>query len=144
MRPLKYTLFDWDIFAKTLYGEARGEGYLGILSVAWVIRNRVEKDIGQDNKPDWWGEGISGVCLAKKQFSCWNTEDPNFSKLSSVSSLDPIYLLCRSIAGLVICGAVFDPTRNSTHYHTRDIRPSWSLKMEKRFEIGRHIFYFEK
>ena len=48
---------DRDVLARTLYGEARGEGLAGQIAVAWTIRNRV-KD-GKDKS--FWGEGYGGV-----------------------------------------------------------------------------------
>lgn len=32
---------DRDVLARTLWGEARGEGLAGQIAVAWTIRNRV-------------------------------------------------------------------------------------------------------
>ncbi|VVO24210.1 hypothetical protein PS723_04459 [Pseudomonas fluorescens] len=67
-----------DILARTLWGEARGEGLAGQIAVAWTIRNRVN-----DGKAkSWWGEGYAGVCLKAWQFSCWNKNDPNYAYLS--------------------------------------------------------------
>ncbi|HJR27754.1 MAG TPA: cell wall hydrolase, partial [Pseudomonas sp.] len=69
---------DRDVLARTLWGEARGEGLPGQIAVAWAIRNRVN-----DGKArSWWGEGYAGVCQAPYQFSCWNKSDPNFVYLS--------------------------------------------------------------
>jgi hypothetical protein len=56
---------DVSIIAKTLYGEARSEGYEGILAVATVIFNRAKGDKNEFAK----------VCLKPKQFSCWNDVD---------------------------------------------------------------------
>ena len=42
---------DRDILARTLWGEARGEGTAGQIAVAWTIRNRVFD--GKTNS--WWG-----------------------------------------------------------------------------------------
>ena len=67
---------DVDVLARTIWGEARGEGFAGQVAVGWAIRNRVEADLGNDGKPDWWGEGYVGVCKAPWQFSCWNKNDP--------------------------------------------------------------------
>ena len=44
-------LTDTEVFAKTLWGEARGEGIIGMLAVACVIKNRI-------NRPGWWGNDI--------------------------------------------------------------------------------------
>ena len=48
---------DLDTLARTLWAEARGEGVAGMEAVAAVIMNRVNADLGNDDKPDWWGEG---------------------------------------------------------------------------------------
>jgi hypothetical protein len=47
---------DRDILARTLWGEARGEGLAGEIAVAWTIRNRVF----DGNPKSWWGEGYAG------------------------------------------------------------------------------------
>lgn len=49
---------DRDILARTLWGEARGEGLAGQIAVAWTIRNRVN----EGRAKSWWGEGYAGVC----------------------------------------------------------------------------------
>ncbi len=72
---------DIDVLARTIWGEARGEGIAGQIAVGWCIRNRVEMDLHNDGRPDWWGEGYEGVCRAPWQFSCWNKNDPNFPYL---------------------------------------------------------------
>lgn len=35
---------DIDVLARTIWGEARGEGLGGQIAVGWCIRNRVEAD----------------------------------------------------------------------------------------------------
>ena len=42
---------DRDILARTLWGEARGEGLAGQIAVACTIRNRVE----DGRAKSWWG-----------------------------------------------------------------------------------------
>ena len=59
-----YNHYDIDIVARTLFGEARGEGPLGMRAVAHVIRNRV-----RDKR---WRDTYAEVCLRSKQFSAWN------------------------------------------------------------------------
>jgi len=78
---------DRDILARTLWGEMRGEGVAGQIAVAWSIRNRVEMDLHNDGKPDWWGEGYAGVCRKPYQFSCWNKSDLNFACLSGAKPI---------------------------------------------------------
>ena len=51
-----------NVVARTLYMEARGEGKTGMNMVMTVIWNRAGGDKAK----------LADVCLAKKQFSCWN------------------------------------------------------------------------
>ena len=74
---------DRDILARTLWGEARGEGPAGQVAVAWTIRNRVFD--GKTNS--WWGEGYAGVCQKPYQFSCRNKNDPNYPYLSGAKQI---------------------------------------------------------
>ena len=62
-----------EVLARTLYGEARGEGLPGIEAVACVILNRVA--FAKARGRYWWGNTVSQVCLKPGQFSCWNAGD---------------------------------------------------------------------
>jgi hypothetical protein len=107
---------DRDILARTIFGEARGEGVAGQIAVAWTIRNRVND--GKDKS--WWGEGYAGVCQKPYQFSCWNKNDPNFAYLSGAKSITFRELAqARIAADQVIDGntpqrSTIDPQRHST------------------------------
>ncbi|MCD5986296.1 cell wall hydrolase [Pseudomonas phytophila] len=135
---------DRDIFARTLWGEARGEGLNGQIAVAWTIRNGVDIDLNNDGKPDWWGEGYSGVCLKAYQFSCWNKNDPNYLYLSGAKAI-PFRELAqaRIAADLVIDGKQPDPTRGATHYYatTMPMAPGWAAKAKQTLKLGRHVFF---
>jgi N-acetylmuramoyl-L-alanine amidase len=131
-------LSDVQIVACTLYGEARSEPTEGILAVACVIRNRVTTDYGNDEKPDWWGEGYRGVCLKKWQFSCWLPEggEANHARLAKlVAALkagtvtDERYKECAWIATGVVNNWVRDVTHGADHYHAVSMqpRPTWAL-----------------
>ncbi|MGH3756111.1 MAG: cell wall hydrolase, partial [Pseudonocardiaceae bacterium] len=74
---LPHDVKDWEVMGRTLYGEARGEPFDGLVAVAWVIRNRAES-------PRWWGRDVKGVCLHPLQFSCWNETDPNRKIITNV------------------------------------------------------------
>jgi hypothetical protein len=130
-------LSDVQVVACTLYGEARSEPTEGILAVACVIRNRVKTDYGNDQKPDWWGEGYRGVCLKKWQFSCWLPEggEANHARLAKlVESLkagpvtDERYKECAWIATGVVNDWVRDVTHGADHYHAAAMtpRPKWA------------------
>lgn len=129
---------DLTVLAKTLYGEARGEGRAGMEAVAHVILNRAKRG-------GWWGSTVSQVCLHPWQFSCWNKNDPN-SKVLEALRIDtdkepPAYLRAHAAAAAVMAGDVPDPTQGSTHYHADTILPQWAAGLEVAAHIGRHRFY---
>jgi spore germination cell wall hydrolase CwlJ-like protein len=135
---------DIDVLARTIWGEARGEGIAGQVAVGWTIRNRVEMDLGKDGRPDWWGEGYEGVCRAPWQFSCWNQNDPNYPYLSGTRDIpNAQYTLAREAAVSVIEGRQPDPTDGATHYYatTMPKAPKWTAKAVRTCKIGRHIFF---
>lgn len=138
---------DIEILAATIYGEARGETQQGKEMVGWSIRNRAEIDLGNDGKPDWWGEGIAGVCLAPWQFSCWNANDPNRAKMLALglpqSLADPVYRDCL-LAALTVAQAPRIPADlvGITHYYAAGIpAPAWAAKAEFYGCVGGHLFY---
>lgn len=56
--------------ARTIYGEARGQNYASKVSVAWIIRNRLETER--------WGKTYRSVVTARLQFTCWSQSiDPH-------------------------------------------------------------------
>lgn len=130
-----------DTLARTIWGEARGEDILGRVAVALVIMNRVNADLWQDDKPDWWGESIIGCCKKKHQFSCWNEEDVNYGLVIRVGRNDPVFPECIAIAELAGKGLLQDPTKGATHYHAVDVKPSWVNGQDPSAVIGNHLFY---
>lgn len=140
-----YSPGDADIMARTVFGEARGELRAGQVAVAWVIRNRAEMDLGNDGKPDWWGEGIAGVCLKSSrgihQFSCWNRNDPNLKLIQGVTVANRAFRDCMAVVDEVLRDKVPDPTGGATHYHTRNILPKWAKGLRPCARVGTHVFY---
>lgn len=131
------------VLAKTIGGEARGESYEGQVAVGWCIRNRVELDLNQDDKPDWWGEGITAVCMKPFQFSCWNPGDPNLSIIRFSSLIDLWLVRAFGIACLVISGDLPDYSRGATHYYDKRMAllPGWAEDKTPTAEIGHHRFF---
>ncbi|BAE51216.1 cell wall hydrolase [Paramagnetospirillum magneticum] len=125
---------DVDVVARTIWGEARGEGVTGMTAVANVIANRVAH-------PGWWGRGWRGVCLAPYQFSAWNANDPNLVKLSTVTTADPSFAAAVEIAAGAVYGTLADVTGGATHYHTLNIHPAWADELTQTARIGSHVFY---
>ncbi|MBN7822405.1 cell wall hydrolase [Bowmanella yangjiangensis] len=135
---------DIDVLARTIWGEARGEGRAGQIAVGWCIRNRVEMDLHNDGKPDWWGEGYEGVCKAPWQFSCWNLNDPNSAYLRGEKQIPSgQFMQCREAALAVIDGQEPDPTGAATHYYATTMKkpPAWVKGATRTRKIGRHIFF---
>lgn len=137
------TAADVDALARTVYGEARGEPMPGKVAVAWCIRNRVELDLHDDGKPDWWGEGYTAVCRKPWQFSCWNANDPNLPKLKAVTLDNPDFRDCMLAALQVIQGHVKDPTGGATHYVAWQsiAPPAWTKDAESTGRIYKHEFF---
>lgn len=123
-----------ETLARTIWGEARGEGSQGMQAVANVIVNRVKA-------VSWYGANFEDVCKKPKQFSCWNADDPNFSKCMNVTNTDAQFRQCLEIAQLAILGQLEDVTSGANHYHTIGIVPSWARIEKQTCRIGNHIFY---
>jgi len=138
----KFTLEELDVVARTIFGEARGESREGKIAVGWIIRNRVEADLNNDNKPDWWGEGYIAVCKLPWQFSCWNANDPNSARIREMS-MDRLYWhSCMAAAFDVLMGNAGDPTGSADHYfNPAVVSPPWAKGKTPTATIGRHVFY---
>ncbi|MDP2697573.1 cell wall hydrolase [Thalassospira sp.] len=129
----------WDVLARTLYGEARGEDAPGIEAVAMVILNRVAYACKRGGY--WWGNDVAAVCLKPSQFSCWNIGDPNRAKLLRLCDDDAAYRLCCHVARRALAGDLPDLVSGATHYHTRAVHPWWARGRVPVAAIGRHVFY---
>jgi len=123
-----------DVLARTLWGEARGEGNIGMQAVANVIMNRVA--IG-----GWWGDSIVTVSQKPYQFSCWNKDDPNYRLITALDGEDLYFVTARRIARRAVYGALEDITSHADHYHAAGITPFWTSGERPVAVIGNHIFY---
>jgi hypothetical protein len=152
-------LTDQQALICTLYGEAAGETMSSRVAVACAIRNRVLADLGNDGKPDWWGEGYRGVCLKKWQFSCWWETSPNTKRLYAfaqhvLSGTPPPFqrdqILQAELAAIadgIMSGRMEDVTHGATHYLTIKLLqakpPAWTSKMQRVATIGAHAYFKE-
>jgi hypothetical protein len=128
------TDYQKDILAKTILGEARGEGDAGMAAVAQVILNRANS--GQfSNDP-------AGVALQPYQFSTWNSGagGNNPQQFAPGSSQ---YQRALDIVNRVAGGQIPDATNGALYYHAPSVSPSWSSGVNKygTTTIGNHIFY---
>ena len=114
------------ILAKTLYLEAANQSTAGKELVATVIWNRADGNISK----------ISSVCLAKKQFSCWNKRKPANVKIKASKE----YAVCQAIAHDVVTGK-FLLVYDINAYHEKRVHPSWGKAKWFEFQIQDHLFY---
>lgn len=131
-----------DTLARTIWGEARGEGNIGMQAVAAVVLNRVEHAEKRDGF--WWGNDVIAVCQKPYQFSCWNKNDPNYKKLLELDATNLHFATALRIARRALAGVMDDPTDHATHYHAQGIDPSWAEDEKPTAVIGRHLFYRPK
>lgn len=123
-----------DYLARTIWGEARGEGNSGMQAVANVIMNRVKA-------ATWYGAGVKDVVLKKSQFSCWNDGDPNKAKMLAVTDSDISFRNAKYLAEQAVNGVLPDITGGANHYHASNIRPYWADTDKMTVIIGNHVFY---
>jgi spore germination cell wall hydrolase CwlJ-like protein len=124
-----------DIMARTIWGEARGEGRAGMEAVAAVIMNRVKY-------PRWWGTDVASVCTKPYQFSCWNSDDPNRPKILAVTGKDPAFVTALEVAQNAVDGKLPDPTGGADSYYSIFTHPPvWAEHAVHTCTIGHHAFY---
>ena len=129
-----------DTLARTLYGEARGEGRGGMELVASAIMNRVK--FAQARGGYWWGYTVQDVCLMPWQFSCWNVGDPNRPIIETVTVADdPAFGLALKIAGQAVRGELADLVNGATHYHNATVLPAWAGQGARVASSAGHVFY---
>lgn len=125
---------DDELFARTLYGESRGETGHGKEAVANVIMTRA-------TNPRWWGRSIRGVLLKERQFSCLWEEGANREALLAATPADPAFATCLAIAKQAIAGELPDYCGGADSYCVVGTDPYWSKGLQPVITIGRHEFY---
>lgn len=131
------------IFCLTVWREARGiqPGKDGSVpeqvAVAATIRNRA-KDPGNR-----WPKTIQGVCLQRKQFSCFNQDDPNVSKFpipSDTLEWEAWVRCCKAVE----MSETWDPTNGANHYHSippSRPKPAWADPRKITHQAGPFTFF---
>ena len=135
------------VLALTIYGEGRGEPTEDRIDIGSVILERVEHR-------DWDGKTIPEVCFKRKQFSCYNENDPNYGRLLNVAenwdaalATDAAFNECWGIAlGLINENIPRTPDIVAVHccqYSTQSGADSvtWDDKM-KIIKRGKHHIFF--
>ena len=131
--------YHFTLLALCIWREARGEPVDTKVAVAWSIRNRV-------NRPGWWGHDYESVILLPWQYSSFNHNDINATKMPV--SNDPSWQ-----DSLIAASAIFaqpallaDPTGGATSYFDMSMDthpPTWATDGSnvKTSDSGRLRFY---
>ncbi len=118
--------------ALCIWREARGESLAAKLGVWWVLRNRSTDPAGR------WPTDIVKVITQPKQFSSFNTGDPNAVKFPGIA--DAAWLDCCA----VVESSDPDPTGSANHYHSLTPAtpwPNWADPAKLTVTIGPFKFY---
>ena len=113
--------------ALNVYHEARGESDRGKYAVAVVTLNRVDSPR--------YPKSVCGVVWQRAQFS-W-THDGR----SDIPRNRKAWKKALRVATRAYLNNATSVVGEATHFHTVQVRPSWSRKQRKVCTIGRHIFY---
>jgi len=132
-------LSELDIAARTIWGESRGEDYIGRRAVAHVLYNRWKTLVGQFRKDDT----VATSCLRHVQFSVWNIGDPNFKKLYQVDYSDIELRKCLQIMLEVVNEDANDITEGAKHYYSKSmsVPPNWAVGHTPSYETSGHLFF---
>lgn len=130
---------DWKWIVPTIRQEADGEPFEGKVGVAEVIRERMESGYNSDGT-------AAGTVLSPYQFSGWNTNDANRTRIANCDISDPLTIEAINAYKRAFEGHSVTVGRANL-YHSKKMNPfpSWTLnpKVIKITEIGNHIFYRE-
>lgn len=145
-KPIFNSLSNLEALALTIYGEARGESWEGMLGVGFVIVNRSRL----------WKQSIKEVCYAKNQFSCYLSSDWNYEILYNIAkdlnanlTNNKHLQLCLQCAEMVSLAPNETNVDNATFYRVKGNKNKWfdgqikNGKLIKVCEIGHHEFYKE-
>lgn len=124
---------EWACLSEALYFEARGESLKGQLAVAEVILNRVDNRRYPDSICGVVTQGASKLNRCQFSFKC-DGRPEDFDEKSA-------HRRAGKLAQLMLEGRSRPLTRGATHYHTVNVTPGWSRRLEKTAKIGQHIFY---
>lgn len=136
-----YSPKDLQCLTAMLYGEARGEDFVGKVGVAYTAKTRSEKRT----------KSICQVVLHKWQYTALTQDKklrniamtvgskPKFNNFIDAKSWDN----CELVAHMVLSGTVDDPTGGADHYYepSKVAKPAWAKVMKKTLHHGGHKFY---
>ncbi|TVQ57292.1 MAG: cell wall hydrolase [Rhodobacteraceae bacterium] len=123
----------WRCLARAIYFEARGEPIAGQVAVAEVILNRVDSPRYPDTVCAVVMQGADRPTGCQFSFNCDGKPNTVRDKRA--------YGLAGRIAHVMLAGRPRTLTGAATHFHTRNVNPSWARRLVRITRIGAHIFY---
>ena len=128
-----------ECLADNIYFEARNQGFAGWVAVAQVTLNRVRDDRFPNTICEVVKQGLtyeSGFPIRDKcQFS-WYCDGKSDKPTDRRCWEDALL-----IAEVMITYDSIDVTDGALWYHSRKVRPEWSMVYTKTVSIDNHIFY---
>jgi spore germination cell wall hydrolase CwlJ-like protein len=116
------------IVADTLFLECRGESKAGQIAVASVIWNRSKAQ----------GKTLEAVCVARKQFSCWNQ---GYIPVKVRNAKERALLDLFGAIEADMRKGTFKPSVKAKHYYAHKVcSPKWAKQMKVERVIGGHTF----
>ncbi|MBD1378635.1 spore cortex-lytic enzyme [Bacillus sp. IB182487] len=119
--PGGYSQNDIQLMANAVYGEARGEPYIGQVAIAAVILNRIESPTFPDTAAGVIYEPLAFTAVADGQINLTPNEQAKEAVLDAING--------------------WDPTENATYYfNPNTATSSWIWGRPQIKKIGKHIF----
>jgi spore germination cell wall hydrolase CwlJ-like protein len=122
-----------ECLTEALYFEARGESVKGQFAVAEVILNRVESARYPDDVCGVINQGTGRKYQCQFTYTC----DGHPENIHEPAAFERM----RKIAYVSLAGVPDALTDGATHYHTKQVNPSWARKYPRTATIGVHHFY---
>jgi 8-oxo-dGTP pyrophosphatase MutT (NUDIX family) len=128
------------VIAATLWGEARGEGEVGMHAVMNVIMNRAHGNFKK----------AKDVVLKPYQFSIWNNvKDPKAAAINladiqrtGTAKEHPAYIKALELVDLAMRDQLPDITNGAiAYFNPKKANPKWAKVLVKTKSIGNHDFY---
>lgn len=132
---------DYQILARTAFGEARSETAIGQVAVMYSVINRARW------RPImWWGGTIEDVAFCHHQYDCFWLPGPD-QKATLAWDPDgdnPEAAILRLLAAACLDGHISDPTHGATSYYyppSVTAMPKWATTEWFRGVFGKQRFY---
>ena len=106
-----------------MWGEARGEGNIGMVAAAYTAINRK----ADPNYP-------KTICEIIRQPKQYQFLDYGMPTKTQIAHLEPL-------AKAILEKRISDPTRGAKWFHTKNIKPYWAKNKTIKLAYNNHLFY---